>query len=473
MSSPDARLGRLGGVAAVDFLTLGRLAERLAGARLRAAHRLPVSTAVVDLAVRWVLDNTTTPFDEVAEHPSTVVALRDLYRELRLAGDAARERLSQASRRGRDVAVICRLVAERLTPTWYDEGDLLTNAIAAVRAGQLEPALTGRALPAAVAGTPRARARASARRCSSMRVLLGFTGNAAADDDIAAIARGLTSQVVAPPAARSQASIETVSVTDADEEVRHAVRFVVDAAAFRNAVGSGSPSCGRPTGRMPGWSNTISASPASRGTGGPGTNVNERVVPRFLLDLLDVDRRGLRRRDLFDLLADVPVRDRAGRPLPIAAWERASRDAGVVKDEQWAPRLRTYAAWQRRAAADRHGDDEPALDSPASSPAADAAESLAAFVADLRHDLGPAAATRPWSAWADWAVAQINDRLGTTTLQHLDEAEFQAWEHTTRCARPAAPPRHRGAPATRRSSAQCSQRSSTSPPAGWGGSAPA
>ncbi|HZI44238.1 MAG TPA: hypothetical protein VFD53_03395, partial [Ilumatobacter sp.] len=135
-------LGRLGGVAAVDFLTLSRLAERLAGPALRAERRLPVSTAVVDLAVRWVLDNTTTAFDAVAEHPSTVVALRDLYRELRFAGDPAVDRLAQASRRGRDVAGICRLVAERLAPTWYDEGDLLSHAIGTARAGQLDPALT-------------------------------------------------------------------------------------------------------------------------------------------------------------------------------------------------------------------------------------------------------------------------------------------------------------------------------------------
>ena len=134
-------LGRLGGVAAVDFLTLSRLAERLAGPALRAEQRLPVSTAVVELATRWVLDNTTTPFDEVAEHPSTVVALRDLYRETRLAGDAAREQLARASRRGRDVANICRLVADRLTPAWYDEGDLLTHAIATLRAGQLDRSL--------------------------------------------------------------------------------------------------------------------------------------------------------------------------------------------------------------------------------------------------------------------------------------------------------------------------------------------
>ena len=128
-------LGRLGGVAAVDFLTLGRLAERIAGPALRAEQRLPVSTAVVDLAVRWVLANTTTSFDAVAEHPSTVVALRDLYRELRLAGGQAVDRLANASRRGREVARICRLVADRLAPSWYDEGDLLIHAVAAVGAG--------------------------------------------------------------------------------------------------------------------------------------------------------------------------------------------------------------------------------------------------------------------------------------------------------------------------------------------------
>ena len=135
-------LGRLGGVAAVDFLTLGRLAERLAGPALRAEQRLPVSTAVVDLAMRWVLDNTVTAFDAVAEHPSTVVALRDLYRELRSAGDEALARLAGASRRGREVAGICRVVTDRLAPKWYDEGDLLTHAITTARAGHLEPALT-------------------------------------------------------------------------------------------------------------------------------------------------------------------------------------------------------------------------------------------------------------------------------------------------------------------------------------------
>ncbi len=69
---------------------------------------------------------------------------------------------------------------------------------------------------------------------------------------------------------------------------------------------------------------------------------------------------------------------------------------------------------------------------PIVSPHADAAETLVDFVADLRHDLGHRQATRRWSEWADWSEAQITARLGATRLQHLDEAEFQAWEHTTR-----------------------------------------
>jgi RecB family exonuclease len=425
-------LGRLGGVAAVDFLTLGRLAERLAGPALRAERRLPVSTAVVDLAVRSVLERTATPFDAVAGHPSTVVALRDLYRELRFAGDGARDRLAHSSRRGRDAAGVCRLVAERLSATWYDEGDLFTHAAATVRGGHLDPALakTVLFLPQSL-GPLEIELVAALGQHGWVRVLLGLTGNESADHDLTAIASALSSAPIAGVAASRNASTRVLSVTDADEEVRHAVRQVVDAARRDTPLARIAilwPT-DRPYARLVEHHLDAAGIPWN---GRPGTKVSERVVPRFLLDLLDVDRRGLRRRDLFSLLADVPVRDRAGRPLPVAAWERASRAAGVVKDDHWGPRLRSYASWQRRSLAERHGDDGPAVDPPLSNPAADAAESLVVFVDDLRDDLGRPDAPRSWSAWADWAVAQINDRLGAALLQHLDEAEFQAWEHTIR-----------------------------------------
>src|SRR5262245_52378123 len=74
-------LGRRGGATALDVLTLYRLAELLGSPSLLDEGRKPVSTPVVDLAVKQVLRTSPGRFRRVADHPSTVVALRDLYRE--------------------------------------------------------------------------------------------------------------------------------------------------------------------------------------------------------------------------------------------------------------------------------------------------------------------------------------------------------------------------------------------------------
>ena len=433
------RLGRDGGVAAVDVITLYRMAEQLAGPALRAEGRLPVSTAVVDLAVRHVLTTNRTAFDEVADHPSTVVALRDLHRELRMAGPAALVRLQQASRRGRDAAQVSHLVGDRLASRWYDEGDLLQRAIATVHDRGLPSALARTVvfLPQSLGQLDVQLLRALGEQ-GDLTVLLGLTGDRHADHDLVAAATALDgSAPVASPAA-VRADTEIVSVTDADEEVRAAVRVVVDATRAGTPLARIAvlwPS-DRPYARLVehhlavagiGWN------------GRPGTNVSERAVPRFLLDLLDVDRRGLRRRDLFDLLADLPVRDRAGEPVPTAMWERVSRDAGIVGDEHWVPRLRAYASWQRRRAAERRvGDDDesPEPAGPVASATADAAEALLVFVVELRDDLGRPGATRTWAEWADWAAAQIETRLGVDAMHRSGhaalEAEHQAYEHTAR-----------------------------------------
>lgn len=432
------RLGRDVGVAAVDFITLYRLAERLAGPALRAEDRLPVSTAVVDLAVRSVITGQRTAFDEVAHHPSTVVALRDLHRELRMAGPAATVRLQQASRRGRDAAHVSRLVAARLADRWYDEGDLLQRAIDVALSLGL-PADLSRIvvfLPQSLGQLDLQLMRALGEQ-GDVTVLLGLTGERPADRDLVAAATALTgaAPVATPVAVRAET--EVVSVTDADEEVRHAVRVVADAARQGTALGRIAVMwpTDRPYARLVEHHLGVAGIPWN---GRPGTNVSERAVPRFLLDLLDVDRRGLRRRDLFDLFADLPVRDRTGNPVPTAMWERVGRDAGIVGDEHWVPRLRSYAAWQRRRAEERRTDDDerPEPAAPVASATADAADALLAFVVELRDDLGRPGATRTWADWADWAVAQIDARLGVDVLHRSGhaafEAEYQAYEHTVR-----------------------------------------
>lgn len=416
-------LGRHGGVAAVDMLTLYRLAELLGGPSLVADHRRPVSTPIVDLAVRAVLAERPGGFARVAEHPSTVVALRDLHRELRMAGPASATALAGSSDRGREAATISTLTTRRLEADWYDEGDLLARSIEATATGV--PARLERVvvfLPHPIRGLDAELLRALAEH-ADVNLLLAASGEPASDAEMVDTAAALGTIITPPaPAALHTARIDLVSTTDADEEVRHAIRCVVDAA--RDGVAFARMAIlwptDRPYARLVEHHLTDSEIPWN---GRPGTAAAERLVPRFLLDLLDVDRRGLRRRDLFDLLADLPMRTTAGAPVPIARWERVSREAGVTRDDEWGTRLGAYAARQRARDAELEADV---------SYRADDAESLIEYVADLRRALGPRSRIRPWADWADWAEQQISQRLGRAFLDRLSEPERLAAEHTDR-----------------------------------------
>src|SRR5215213_2488750 len=83
-----ALASRPGGVANVTFLTLHRLAERLAGPMMAAAGRRPISAPVVAAAVRAVLDEAPGVFRPVADHAATERALVAAHRELAAVPDA-------------------------------------------------------------------------------------------------------------------------------------------------------------------------------------------------------------------------------------------------------------------------------------------------------------------------------------------------------------------------------------------------
>jgi ATP-dependent helicase/nuclease subunit B len=414
-------LGARGGVAAVDMVTAFRLAELLAGPSLTASGRTPVSTPVVDLAIRQVLAGDPGVFAPVAGHASTIVALRDLHRELRAAGDDVTTALAAASPRGREAVRVSVATTRRLAGRWYDEGDLLSRALDVVAGGVPDRlASTVLFLPQRLARRELALLRAIGDR-ADLEVVLGTTGVADADAELHAIATSLDRSW--SPAAGTRpveaSNVDVHSATDADDEVRVAVRYVLDAARggvpfARIAVLFPSD---RPYARLVEHHLDAAAIPWN---GRPGTLLAERLVPRLLLDLLDVDRRGVRRRDLFDLLADVPTRGPDGRRLPTAAWERVSRAAGVSRDDQWESRLAAYARDRRMRAADGASTD------------ADAADRLAAFVADLRATLGPPGAVRPWREWADWCAAQLERWIGRHVLASLDEDEVRAWDETVK-----------------------------------------
>lgn len=410
-------LGSHGGVAAIDLVTPARLAERLAGAELAAAGKRPISTPLVDITVREVLRRSPGDYAPVADHPSTVTSLRDLHRELRIAGPDASASFRSTSRRAAEAARVSSMVAERLAADWYDEADLLSGAIARIEQGA---PLFDRAvafLPRVEAGLPTALFRAIGAR-TELHVLLEWTGVPEVDAEATDFARALDAGLDPIDRPALPDTVSVVSTTDADEEVRHVVRELVDAAC------TGTPFArmavvwptDRPYARLVEHHLDAAGIPWN---GRPGTLVTERLVPRFLLDLLQLDRRGIRRNELFDWLADVPVKSAGGERVSVARWERVARAAGVTRGEHWQPRLAAFAAVMR------------AYDEPRERQA-EAAEQLAAFVDDLQRDLGSWSRTRSWADWASWCERQVLHRIGRPVLDQLDEAERLASDHTNK-----------------------------------------
>jgi ATP-dependent helicase/nuclease subunit B len=386
------------GVAGVDMLTLTRVAELLAGPALVGAGRRPVSVPVVELSLADLLQRDPGEFGPVAGHGSTVEALRELHDELRLAGAGAPNRLAGASARGRAAAEISVRLTQRLEAQWYDSADLLAGAAAAVATAPL-PARLER-IVVFVPRPPR----------GLERVLY---------DALATRADVTWVECRDEPA--TSGAVRIVSATDADEEVRHAVRTVVAAALDGTPFGRMAilwPS-DEPYARLVEHHLTAADVPWN---GRPGRVATERVVPRFLLDLLDVDRRGLRRADLFDLLADLELHHPGGGRLPVARWERVARKAGVAGGTDWHTRLAAFAARERA---------RPAAIERESSYAADDADDLARYVSGLQRALGRRERTRPWAEWVAWCVDQVGERLGSAFLARLPEAEQLAWHHTT------------------------------------------
>ena len=71
-------------------------------------------------------------FVDVADHPATVLATTAAHRELRDVSPAALAAVADTSRLTGDVVRLHRDVTTRLTEDWYDEVDLLREAVAAI-----------------------------------------------------------------------------------------------------------------------------------------------------------------------------------------------------------------------------------------------------------------------------------------------------------------------------------------------------
>lgn len=397
------------GVAAVSFLTLHRLAERLGGASLAAAGRRPLSAPVLAQAVRRMLAEAPGMFAPVAGHPATEQALVAASRELAAVSDEHLDALAGASTRAGDVVAIHRRAREILAPSWHDEHDLLEAATAALGQGAPAPGPVIVHLPQGLssAGATLLGALAAA---GTVTVMVARSGEAAADE---AVLRALhRAGIGAGPATATTPARASriVSVSDPDEEVRTVVRLVVGAARqgvpfARMAVVYGTAD---PYARLVHEQLAAAGIPSN---GVPVRTVGEALVGRTLRSLLALPDHGFRRDGVLALVSSSRLLGTDGRWAPARAWERVSRDAGVVDGDDWQVRLATHAGAQRARADEAEADERP------SSAAryrreADHADSLAAFVAGLAHDLDAGQATTGWRAMAAWAQCLVARYLG-------------------------------------------------------------
>ncbi|MDQ6944776.1 MAG: PD-(D/E)XK nuclease family protein [Actinomycetota bacterium] len=405
------------GMAAVTFVTPYRLAELLGAPILAGAGRRPVSTPVVAAALRAALADDAGVFGPVAEHPATETALVAAYRELRDLSPAALDAVALTSRRAADVVRLCRAARARLEASWYDEEDLMAAATTVV-AGAAD-------LGTIIVYLPQRLSLHAARllKATGATVVAGTIGDTRADADVIVSLHRLGHP--APPGVEARSMTATtgtriVTASDADDEVRTAVRAVIDAVRDgtpldRIAVLHASP---QPYARLVYERLSAAGIPTN---GASVVPLTARVAGRVLLGLLALPEGDFRRAEMFAWLAGAPLLHQ-GKWMPVTAWERLSRDVGIVSGRKHWDELLAGLVDERETAARLAETD---ADAPVWRPerdrrVAEQARQLRSFVLALIDDLDAAAADRTWSDHARWARQQLNSLIGDTAQRVRD-----------------------------------------------------
>lgn len=429
------------GLVGVSFATPYRLAELLGAAELAAQGRRPVSTPVLSAAVRSVLGVDAGVFAPVAAHPATEAALVSAYRELRDLSDEALDAVARQGSRTSEVVRVYQATRARLVGAWYDEEDLMAAATGVAGAGTGADGVGSVVvyLPQRLTGHAVALLRAVGAH-GGLTVLAGTTGNARADAEVSRSASQL-GLVDAPPGSELLPATVTrnrtriITASDADDEVRAAVRTVVDAAREgtsldRMAVLHASP---EPYGRL--LHDHLDSAGVAR-NGAAEVSLAGRLASRVLLGLLSLPATGYRRQDVFAWVTGAPLLV-DGVPVPTSAWERISRTAGVVGgrahwDELLANLARRLddaadAAEARASSAEQDDEQEPSWRAERDRADAARARSLRQFVLGLVDRLAAATAPAPWAERVAWAKTLLADVLGDHDLRlRWPEAERRA-----------------------------------------------
>ncbi|MGC0143972.1 PD-(D/E)XK nuclease family protein [Pseudactinotalea sp. Z1732] len=390
------------GIAGIDITVTTRLAEQLATPIL--APRRPLTRQV--LAAGWRRALATDPgiFEETADHPATVQALMQAHTELRDLSEAELDQVSAAGTVSRDLVRLHRQVVTAMAPQWYDRTDILTTATGHIPLDPLAAAVIVY-LPQDLTVAEQSFLHALARN-NEVTVLLGSSGVARADE-------GSHRLIASDALERLDAPVPTatgiLNTSDSDDEVRTVVRHVLDdlnnAQAHRIAV---LYTAADPYAALL-HDHLRDAGVRINGTG--SRPIIDRALSRAVLGLLDLAADEMPRAGLFRTLADAPFLTFTGGRVPVARWERISREAGVVSGTDWRTRLDRYIQQQHTRADRAHEDDRDGAVRYATAQAQAAAD-LQQFVHHLAGELQRATQMTGWTDLATWCQDLITTCFG-------------------------------------------------------------
>jgi len=322
--------GALGvdGVANVRFVTPFRLAELLSVGELQG--RKPLTTPVLNAAVRRALADNPRQFARVRDHQATEQALAAAVGELSNTSAAARDAIREQGGFSASIIDLYDSIRSQLRD-FHDEADVARAAahrsdLARVTKpfGHLVWYLPG-TLSAPLAAFLR-----SVIGVASTTVVVASTGDPAADQEVVRSLR--IAGIDHPPPAESTNTAtvgdHVISVTDADEEVRAVIREVVqlvDQGTPLDRIGIFHP-VPDPYVRILEQQLAAADIPAN----GPSRRrLAESIAGRVLLGALALPSHRWRRDRVIALINSGPLRHEGDVVRP-SSWDQLSRSAGVV-----------------------------------------------------------------------------------------------------------------------------------------------
>jgi len=410
------------GLVNVQWFSLPQVAEVLAAGELVDHERPPLTDPIRRAAVRAALDDDPGRFVHVVGNPSTERNLDLTFAELRELDDAELDALANIGGRPRDLVRLFRVYRRRCAP-FADQREAFDRAAQAVASGT--KALD--ALGQVVAYVPTRLSRPERRllvelaRADRLTVLLGITGDADADTSTRALAallaRDLGTEPIVLDADPSMARFDQpptfVRAPDADEEVRVAVRRVVQA-----LEGGMAPDDIAIVSRVA-EPYTLLVHEHLAVAGVPhyapsSLSLAQSVAGRALLGFLSVAERGFRRSELFRWVRSSQIRFPDGHRVP-SRFDGLARRAGVARGlDQWHQRLdRLKADYERDP--ERRQFDLARLDQ------------LRAFIDGLAELAAPPDRAT-WASFAAWAEALLVSLVGghskTLAWPELEQEAF-------------------------------------------------